>query len=215
MICHVSLLVPWIRVSGGRRPRTNLYWSSRSSPIFNRKWDIRAKDVDGLVPNEGPWKKKPKQQNILWKWFCDDVFVKGQGWKVSRQEIARVFYEGARAVWPGVVIALKTQANSSAKIMISVPTSSPLSSLLMAPLGEHCDHDPQLSCMINYSICRVGSYNEEVLIKIANYHWQQSSTAYDEMKIKKQQVSSLTRPSSGGKKTHKHTHKRGCEEPGP
>lgn len=36
------------------------------------------------------------------------------------------------------------------------------------------DHYPQLSGMINYSICPVRSYNEEVLIKIANYYWQQS-----------------------------------------
>lgn len=53
-------------------------------------------------PQTRALEKKTKQQNILWKRFCDDVLFKGQGWKVSREEKARVFCEGARAgglVW--------------------------------------------------------------------------------------------------------------------
>lgn len=57
-----------------------------------------------------PEKNKATENTLEIVW--GDLFVKGQVWKVSREEKARVFCEGARASWPGVVIALKTHAHS-------------------------------------------------------------------------------------------------------
>lgn len=57
-----------------------------------------------------PEKNKATENTLEIVW--GDLFVKGLAWKVRREEEARVCYEGARASWPGVEIALKTRAHS-------------------------------------------------------------------------------------------------------
>lgn len=131
--------------------------------ISLRLWvsDVNAATAMGF-PSISPW--------LSWSQVVQLVFYHesrrgGEGRYLKDLEISHpVCCQGICAIY--TFLLLTKRRNPFFPSSLSLPA--------VAGLREQSDHYPQLSCMINYSICPVRSYNEEVLIKIANYHWQQS-----------------------------------------
>lgn len=106
MLCHISLLVPWIHVRWENMPHTNFHWRPRLSSIFSGTYDIHSWEFGWHGPKPGPLKKHKKNRavgNII-----IISFLLRYKWQGKYRGKSNCLLPGAGTSWRCVLIAVKT-----------------------------------------------------------------------------------------------------------